>query len=133
MNRVNRRSFLQYALSSSVGAALTSCSLNYITAPATSPAALAVEPIIDPKTLEKPNLTVGFVPVNDCAPFAVAYQKGLFRKYGLNVTLSREASWANSRDGVIFGRLDASPVVSGAVPMLESGLKGQDVPPYVLQ
>jgi nitrate/nitrite transport system substrate-binding protein len=77
--------------------------------------ALAVEPVIDPASLEKPNLTVGFVPVNDCAPFAIAWEKGFFRKYGLNVTLSREASWGNSRDGIIFGRLDASPVVSGAV------------------
>uniref|UniRef100_A0ACD5H4S8 Uncharacterized protein n=1 Tax=Desertifilum tharense IPPAS B-1220 TaxID=1781255 RepID=A0ACD5H4S8_9CYAN len=27
-------------------------------------------------------MTVGFVPVNDCAPFAVAWNKGFFRKYG---------------------------------------------------
>jgi nitrate/nitrite transport system substrate-binding protein len=124
MNTVNRRRFLQYTGASAVGTVLTSCSLKSITAPATPPAALAVEPIIDPKTLEKPNLTIGFVPVNDCAPFAVAYQKGLFRKYGLNVTLSREASWANSRDGVIFGRLDASPVVSGAVTNARIGAEG---------
>lgn len=74
--------------------------------------------------LEKPNLTVGFVPVNDCAPFAIAWEKGFFRKYGLNVTLSREASWGNSRDGIIFGRLDASPVVSGAVTNARTGAEG---------
>src|SRR4028119_2041554 len=75
----------------------------------------AITPVVDPKTLEKPNLTVGYVPVNDCAPFAIAWKKGFFRKYGLNVRLNREASWATSRDGIIFGRLEASPVVSGAV------------------
>jgi nitrate/nitrite transport system substrate-binding protein len=89
-----------------------------------SETALAVEPIINPASLEKPNLTVGFVPVNDCAPFAIAWEKGFFRKYGLNVTLSREASWANSRDGIIFGRLDASPVVSGAVTNARTGAEG---------
>jgi nitrate/nitrite transport system substrate-binding protein len=89
-----------------------------------SEAALAVEPIVDPASLEKPNLTVGFVPVNDCAPFAVAWEKGFFRKYGLNITLSREASWGNSRDGIIFGRLDASPVVSGAVTNARLGAEG---------
>jgi nitrate/nitrite transport system substrate-binding protein len=89
-----------------------------------SETALAVEPIINPASLEKPNLTVGFVPVNDCAPFAIAWEKGFFRKYGLNVTLSREASWANSRDGIIFGRLDASPVVSGAVTNARIGAEG---------
>jgi nitrate/nitrite transport system substrate-binding protein len=86
--------------------------------------ALAVKPIIDPASLEKPNLTVGYVPVNDCAPFAVAWEKGFFRKYGLNVTLNREASWSNSRDGIIFGRLDASPVVSGAVTNARTGAEG---------
>jgi nitrate/nitrite transport system substrate-binding protein len=83
-----------------------------------------VDPVVDSKTLEKPNLNIGFVPVNDCAPFAIAYEKGFFRKYGLNVTLNREASWGTSRDGVIFGRLDASPVVSGAVTNARIGAEG---------
>lgn len=87
-------------------------------------AATDVKPVIDPASLEKPNLTIGFVPVNDCAPFVVAYEKGLFRKYGLNVRLSREASWGTARDGVIFGRLDASPVVSGAVTNARTGAEG---------
>lgn len=81
-------------------------------------------PEVDSKSLEKPNLTIGFVPVNDCIPFAVAYTKGLFKKYGLNVTLSRESSWAASRDGIIFGRLDAAPVVSGAVVNAQTGAEG---------
>ena len=86
--------------------------------------ALAVEPVVDSKSLEKPDLTVGYVPVNDCAPFAIAWKKGFFRKYGLNVKLNREASWATSRDGIIFGRLDASPVVSGAVTNARIGAEG---------
>lgn len=89
-----------------------------------SEAALAVTPVVDPASLEKRNLTVGFVPVNDCAPFAIAWEKGFFQKYGLNVTLSREASWGNSRDGIIFGRLDAAPVVSGAVTNARTGAEG---------
>lgn len=87
-------------------------------------AALAMEPIVKSASLEKPDLTIGFVPVNDCAPFAIAWEKGFFRKYGLNVNLSREASWGNSRDGLIFGRLDASPVVSGAVTNARIGAEG---------
>ncbi|TVP42519.1 MAG: twin-arginine translocation pathway signal protein [Gemmatimonadales bacterium] len=83
-----------------------------------------IEPVVDPGSLEKPDLRVGFVPVNDCAPFAVAYTRGLFRKYGLRVTLSRESSWATSRDGVIFGRLDAAPVVVGAVVNARTGAEG---------
>lgn len=86
--------------------------------------ALAIEPVVQPGELEKPDITVGYVPVNDCAPFAIAWQKGFFRKYGLNVQLNREASWATSRDGVIFGRLDAAPVVSGAVTNARIGAEG---------
>lgn len=83
-----------------------------------------VEPVVLSSSLEKPNLNVGFVPVNDCAPFAVAYTKGFFKKYGLNVTLNRESSWAASRDGVIFGRLDAAPMVVGAVVNSHLGAEG---------
>jgi nitrate/nitrite transport system substrate-binding protein len=125
MENLTRRKFIQGIGATTAGLALSGC----VGSPQSktggiSPEALEIEPIVDPSTLEKPNLTIGFVPVNDCAPFAVAYTKGLFRKYGLNVTLSREASWATSRDGVIFGRLDASPVVSGAVTNARIGAEG---------
>lgn len=124
-NYWSRRSFLQGVGSTAAGMALSACAINANRAPqALSQAALAVEQVVDPKTLEKPNLTVGYVPVNDCAPFAVAWEKGFFRKYGLNVTLSREASWGTSRDGIIFGRLDASPVVCGAVTNARTGAEG---------
>jgi nitrate/nitrite transport system substrate-binding protein len=122
MNNLTRRKFIQGIGATTGVGLLSSCvsggSSNLFQA------AREVEPIIDPKTLEKPNLKIGFVPVNDCAPFAIAYTKGFFRKYGLNVNLSREASWATSRDGVIFGRLDASPVVSGAVTNARIGAEG---------
>lgn len=123
--KLNRRTFL-LGLGTSAGAiALTSCGTNSSRTPyGLTEAALAVEPVVKPESLEKPNLTIGYLPVNDCAPFAVAWQKGLFRKYGLDVTLSREASWANSRDGLIFGRLDAAPVVSGAVTNARTGAEG---------
>ncbi len=85
---------------------------------------MSIAPVVKSDQLEKPNLTIGYVPVNDCAPFAIAWEKGFFRKYGLNVRLSREASWATSRDGLIFGRLDASPVVSGAVTNARIGAEG---------
>lgn len=124
-NNWTRRRVLQ-GLGASAGAiAFSSCSISTNRSPqGITEAALEVEPLIKPETLEKPNIIVGYVPVNDCAPFAIAWEKGLFRKYGLNVTLSREASWANSRDGIIFGRLDASPVVSGAVTNARTGAEG---------
>jgi len=121
----SRRNFLQTTGTTFLGVVASGCAITGNRGPQDlSAEALAVKPVVDSQTLEKPNLTVGFVPVNDCAPFAIAWQKGFFRKYGLNVTLNREASWATSRDGLIFGRLDASPVVSGAVINARTGAEG---------
>jgi nitrate/nitrite transport system substrate-binding protein len=124
-NHWTRREFIKGMGIAAASTTISSCAINANRAPkGQSKQALEIEQIVNPKTLEKPNLTIGYVPVNDCAPFAVAWEKGLFRKYGLNVTLSREASWGTSRDGIIFGRLDASPVVCGAVTNARTGAEG---------
>jgi len=123
--RWSRRKFLTATGASLTGATLFSLNIDGDRSPSALTAeALAVEPIVNSKTLEKPNLVIGYVPVNDCAPFAIAWKKGFFRKYGLNVKLNREASWATARDGIIFGRLDAAPVVSGAVTNARTGAEG---------
>ncbi|MDD5140909.1 MAG: CmpA/NrtA family ABC transporter substrate-binding protein [Verrucomicrobiales bacterium] len=58
-------------------------------------------------------LRVGFVPLTDCAPLVMAHELGLFRKFGLNVALSRELGWATIRDKVIHGELEAAHAVAG--------------------
>ncbi|MGM3309076.1 ABC transporter substrate-binding protein [Anabaena sp. WFMT] len=124
-NNWNRRDFIKGIGVTTAGIALSSCGISGDkSVKGLTEAALAVEPLVRPQDLEKPDLTVGYVPVNDCAPFAIAWKKGFFRKYGLNVKLNREASWGNSRDGLIFGRLDAAPVVSGAVTNARIGAEG---------
>ena len=62
--------------------------------------------------LERTELRLGFIPLNDCAPLAVAKELGLFAKEGLDVTLSREASWANVRDKVAVGVLDGAHMLA---------------------
>ncbi len=62
---------------------------------------------------EKPDLKLGFIPLIDCCVLAVASEKGLFEKYGLNVELSKEASWANIRDKVCVGALDGAHMLAG--------------------
>lgn len=120
-----RREFVLGASAATATAMLSSCNISGDrSARGLTEEARAIEQVIKPNELEKPDLTVGYVPVNDCAPFAIAWKKGFFRKYGLNVRLNREASWATSRDGLIFGRLDASPVVSGAVTNARIGAEG---------
>ncbi|HIK21081.1 MAG TPA: ABC transporter substrate-binding protein [Synechococcus sp. M44_DOE_062] len=79
--------------------------------------------------LEKVNLEIGFVPLNDCAPLVVAQQKGLFQKYGLEqVTLVREPGWKSIWEGIRSGRLDAAMVVAG-IPLASTlGVGGVPVP-----
>jgi two-component system, oxyanion-binding sensor len=57
-------------------------------------------------------LVIGFTPLADCAPIAVAAEHGLFAREGLSVTLSREPSWANVRDKLATGALDAAHLLA---------------------
>jgi NitT/TauT family transport system ATP-binding protein/nitrate/nitrite transport system substrate-binding protein len=79
-------------------------------------------------TLEKTALTLGFVPLTDCALLAVAKEKGLFAAEGLEVTLSREASWANIRDKVALGVLDGAHMLAPMALALTLGIGDQPTP-----
>lgn len=63
--------------------------------------------------LEKTQLTFGIIPLTDCAPIVIAKEKGFFKKYGLDVKISKEASWANIRDKVSSGLLDGAHMLAG--------------------
>jgi nitrate/nitrite transport system substrate-binding protein len=65
---------------------------------------------------EKTDLKIGFIPLTDCAALVIAKEKGFFAKHGLNVELSKEASWANVRDKMTVGELDASHMLA-AMPI----------------
>src|SRR5688500_3679264 len=53
-------------------------------------------------------IKLGIIPLTDCAPLVIAFEKGIFKKYGLNVQISKEASWANVRDKLLTGELQGS-------------------------
>jgi ABC-type nitrate/sulfonate/bicarbonate transport system substrate-binding protein len=70
----------------------------------------------DPTTQRQTNrfpIRLGFVPLSDCAPIAVAREMGIFERYGLNVVLSRELGWASVRDKIYYGDLDAAQSIAG--------------------
>lgn len=75
-------------------------------------------------------LTLGFVPLNDAAPLIVALERGCFAAEGLEVSLSREVSWATVRDKVAAGALDGAHML-GPVTLactLGLGLGGDPQP-----
>ncbi len=61
---------------------------------------------------EKSHLHLGYMRLNDSAPLIMAQELGLYEKYGLEVSLHREVSWANIRDKIIAGALDACQMLA---------------------
>jgi NitT/TauT family transport system ATP-binding protein len=58
------------------------------------------------------SLTVGFVPLIDCAPIVVAAEKGFAAAEGLELDLVRENAWATIRDRVIVGHFHAAHMLA---------------------
>ncbi|WP_084398836.1 CmpA/NrtA family ABC transporter substrate-binding protein [Henriciella aquimarina] len=65
---------------------------------------------------------IGFIPLSDAAPLIIAKHEGLFEALGLEVTLSREHSWARIRDKLAVGGLDAAHLLSPMVVASALGL-----------
>jgi nitrate/nitrite transport system substrate-binding protein len=78
--------------------------------------------------LEKPQVTLGFIALSDCAPIVVAKARGLFANEGLDVTLSREASWANVRDRIAAGLIDGAHMLGPMAVAQSLGLGGEPTP-----
>ena len=78
--------------------------------------------------LEKTELKIGLVPLVDAAPLIIAREKGFFAAHGLQVELSVEASWANIRDKVAAGMLDAAHMLAPMPIAATAGIDGVRVP-----
>lgn len=59
-----------------------------------------------------PTLRVGYVALNDAIPFILAKELGIFRRYGLDVKLTREIGWATIREKIEFNELDAAQALA---------------------
>ncbi|NMP32457.1 ABC transporter substrate-binding protein [Thalassotalea sp. M1531] len=85
--------------------------------------------------VEKSDINIGFMPLADCAPLAVALEQGYFKEQGLNVTLKKQYSWATMRDKLHAGVLDAAQLLA-PMPLASSlginGEKHQVIAPMVL-
>ncbi|MDX2166651.1 MAG: CmpA/NrtA family ABC transporter substrate-binding protein [Deltaproteobacteria bacterium] len=73
-------------------------------------------------------LRLGFIPLIDCAVLAVAEARGYFRRHGLAVELSREASWATIRDKLAVGALDGAQMLAGMPLAAAAGIDPLAVP-----
>lgn len=58
-------------------------------------------------------IRLGFVPLVDGAPIAVAREHGIFQRHGLDVVLTRELGWTSVREKLVRGQLDAAQSIPG--------------------
>ncbi|MFN6943407.1 MAG: CmpA/NrtA family ABC transporter substrate-binding protein [Cytophagaceae bacterium] len=71
-------------------------------------------------------ITLGIIPLTDNASVVIAKEKGFFKKYGLNVEISKEASWANVRDKILTGELDGAHCLFGMPFSVYTGVGGKE-------
>jgi nitrate/nitrite transport system ATP-binding protein len=76
-------------------------------------------------SLEKTTLNLGFMPLSDCAPLAIAQEKGFFAKHGLQVNLQRANSWDEIAAGVADRRFDAAQMVAAMPLAMTIGMQGR--------
>ncbi len=70
-------------------------------------------------------IKIGFIPLTDCASVVMAHELGLYKKHGVNVEVSREASWATIRDKVLTGDLQGAHCLFGMPFSVYTGVGGQ--------
>ncbi|WP_332630965.1 CmpA/NrtA family ABC transporter substrate-binding protein [Halalkalibacter flavus] len=69
-------------------------------------------------------ITIGFIPLTDCASVVMAKELGLYEKYGVDVEVTKEASWASVRDKLLSGDLDAAHCLFGMPFSVYTGVGG---------
>ncbi|MNO61062.1 Nitrate transport protein NrtA precursor [compost metagenome] len=73
---------------------------------------------------EKSALNLGFMALTDSASLVVAATQGFAQPYGLTLNLRRQASWANLRDRLLSGELDAAQGLYGLIYGIQLGIGG---------
>jgi len=85
---------------------------------------LSVFPHIYCKATGAKKIRIGFIPLTDCASVVMAHELGLYKKYGLDVEVSKEASWPNIRDKLLNGELTAAHCLFGMPFSVYMGIGG---------
>lgn len=70
-------------------------------------------------------IKIGFIPLTDCAPIVMAKELGLFAKYGVDVEVSKEASWASVRDKMLTGELQGAHCLYSMPYSVYTGVGGK--------
>jgi nitrate/nitrite transport system substrate-binding protein len=81
---------------------------------------------------EAPDVRVGIIALTDCSSIVMAHELGLFAKYGIRSTVSKEASWAVIRDRLSLGENQATHMLYGMPYASTMGLLGSPKKPMII-
>ncbi len=77
-------------------------------------------------------LNFGMIALTDCSPIVIAHEKGLFKKYGINSTVTKGANWAAIRDNLSSGTIQATHMLLGMPLASTMGLAGSPKKPMII-
>lgn len=81
---------------------------------------------------ETPQIRIGIIALTDCSSIVMAHELGLFKKHGIESTVSKEASWAVIRDRLTLGENQATHMLYGMPYASTLGLLGSPKKPMVI-
>ncbi|MCI0364068.1 MAG: ABC transporter substrate-binding protein, partial [Phycisphaerales bacterium] len=81
---------------------------------------------------EHPDMRFGIIALTDNASIVMAHELGLFKKFGINSVVSKEASWAAIRDKLSLGENHATHMLIGMPFASTMGLLGSPVKPMII-
>jgi nitrate/nitrite transport system substrate-binding protein len=131
---INRRHFMGGAATlGTLGMLGTACSKKE-PAPAADKTAAASSASTGPSPTapEIADLRFGMIALTDCSPIVVAHEKGMFKKYGINSTIVKGASWAAIRDSLSNGDIHATHMLLGMPIASTMGLLGAPKKPMIV-
>jgi len=130
---LNRRRFIETSAGLGAGLLLGGC--NKSDAATSSGASAAASPSGASATSSKPetpDLRFGMIALTDCSPVVIAHEKGYFKKYGINSTIVKGASWAAIRDSLSNGDIHGTHMLIGMPIASTIGLLGAPKKPMVV-
>jgi nitrate/nitrite transport system substrate-binding protein len=81
---------------------------------------------------ETPKIRLGIIALTDCSSIVMAHELGLFKKYGIESIISKEASWAVIRDRLTLGENQATHMLIGMPYASTMGLLGSPQKPMII-
>jgi nitrate/nitrite transport system substrate-binding protein len=120
VKKPSRREFLKVAGASSLGLLLSHLPTRWVGGVYAADA---------PETTK---IRFGMIALTDCASIVMAHELGLFKKYGIESTVSKEASWAAIRDKLMLGENQATHMLFGMPFSSSMGLLGSPVKPMII-